>query len=92
MNWFDAHAAAGDETLRPDGWLGSEPVRIGGTVCGRVTSGGYGYRVSASIAYAFVPSTVVAGTAVEVGVFGEWYPAVVRDEPLYDPSNTRVRA
>jgi 4-methylaminobutanoate oxidase (formaldehyde-forming) len=72
--------------------LGSEPVRIDGTVCGRVTSGGYGYRVSASIAYAYVPSTVVTGTSVEVGVFGEWHAAVVRDEPLYDPSNTRVRA
>jgi 4-methylaminobutanoate oxidase (formaldehyde-forming) len=71
--------------------LGSEPVRIDGRVCGRVTSGGYGYRVSASIAYAYVPSTVVAGTAVEVGVFGEWRPAVIREEPLYDPGNVRVR-
>jgi len=72
--------------------LGSEPVRIDGTVCGRVTSGGYGYRVSASIAYAYVPSTVVTGTTAEVGVFGEWHAAVVRDEPLYDPNNARVRA
>jgi hypothetical protein len=38
--------------------------------------------IGASIAYASVLSTVVAGTAVEVGAFGEGYPAVVRDEPL----------
>ena len=35
--------------------LGSEPVRIGGEIAGRVTSGGYGYSVGKSIAYAFVP-------------------------------------
>ena len=32
--------------------LGSEPVRVGAEVVGRVTSGGYGYTVGASIAYA----------------------------------------
>src|SRR5205823_3273380 len=36
--------------------LGSEPVRIGGRITGRVTSGGYGYSVGRSIAYAFVPA------------------------------------
>src|SRR6202035_5175285 len=29
--------------------LGNEPVRVGGDVCGRVTSGGYGYTVERSI-------------------------------------------
>src|ERR1700688_2052075 len=37
--------------------LGSEPVRIGGEVAGRVTSGGYGYTVEKSIAYAYVPAS-----------------------------------
>ena len=32
--------------------LGNEPVRIGGEIRGRVTSGGYGYTVERSIAYA----------------------------------------
>jgi 4-methylaminobutanoate oxidase (formaldehyde-forming) len=72
--------------------LGSEPVRVEGTPCGRVTSGGYGYRVEASIAYAYVPSTVDIGTRVEVGVFSDWVGARVCEEPLYDPANTRVRA
>ena len=37
--------------------LGSEPVRIEGEIAGRVTSGGYGYTVGRSIAYAYVPAT-----------------------------------
>jgi len=71
--------------------LGTEPVRVDGRPCGRVTSGGYGYRVGASIAYAYLPSTVDVGTKVEVGVFGSWQSAEVRAEPLYDPTNSRVR-
>jgi glycine cleavage system aminomethyltransferase T len=67
-------------------------VRIDGQPCGRVTSGGYGYRVGESIAFAYLPSTVVTGARVQVGVFGAWRDAVVRDEPLFDPTNARVRA
>jgi 4-methylaminobutanoate oxidase (formaldehyde-forming) len=73
--------------------LGSEPVRIGGEVAGRVTSGGYGYTVERSIAYAYVPSAhAEPGTPVEVEVFGEWVPGEVAAEPLYDAEGTRVRA
>ncbi|GAA0942590.1 FAD-dependent oxidoreductase [Virgisporangium aurantiacum] len=71
--------------------LGSEPVRVDGEPVGRVTSGGIGYRVGASIAYAYLPADVEVGAEVEVGVFGEWERATVVDEPLYDPDNTRVR-
>ena len=35
--------------------LGNEPVRVGGAVAGRVTTGGYGYTVERSIAYAYLP-------------------------------------
>jgi 4-methylaminobutanoate oxidase (formaldehyde-forming) len=71
--------------------LGGEPVRLDGVPCGRVTSGGFGYRVGASIAYAYLPASVPVGTAVEVSVFDRWSPAVVRAEPLYDPRMLRVR-
>ncbi len=71
--------------------LGSEPVRIGGDISGRVTSGGYGYTVGNSIAYAYVPATARAGTAVEVEIFGTWVPGRVAAEPLVDPEGTRVR-
>ncbi len=71
--------------------LGSEPVRIGGEIGGRVTSGGYGYSVGKSIAYAFVPSRFEVGTAVEVEVFGAWVSGHIAAEPLYDPEGSRVR-
>ena len=35
--------------------LGNEPVRVDGAIVGRVTSGGYGYAVGRSIAYAYLP-------------------------------------
>src|SRR4029077_12083814 len=72
--------------------LGSEPVRIGGRITGRVTSGGYGYAVGRSIAYAFVPAAVTTGTPVEVEIFGSWVPGRISDDPLYDPKGARIRA
>ena len=71
--------------------LGSEPVRVGGEIGGRVTSGGYGYSVGKSIAYAFVPSRFEVGTPVEVEVFGDWVSGQIAAEPLYDPEGVRVR-
>src|SRR5690242_2173250 len=72
--------------------LGSEPVRIDGSVVGRVTSGGYGYTVEKSIAYAYVPASCAVDTAVEVDIFGTWIGGRVADEPLYDPKGIRVRS
>jgi 4-methylaminobutanoate oxidase (formaldehyde-forming) len=74
--------------------LGSEPVRSAeGEIVGRVTSGGYGYTVGASIAYAYVPlDRTEPGTRLAVDIFGDWVPAEVRAEPLYDPKGERVRA
>ncbi|MDT5026048.1 MAG: hypothetical protein QOE61_2474 [Micromonosporaceae bacterium] len=71
---------------------GGEPIRIDGRLCGRVTSGGYGFRVGASIAYVYLPSTVAESVPVQVGVFGTWREATVRHEPLFDRTNSRVRA
>jgi 4-methylaminobutanoate oxidase (formaldehyde-forming) len=71
--------------------LGNEPVRAGGELVGRVTSGGYGYSVARSIAYAYLPAEVEVGAAVEVDVFGRWIPGHVAAEPLYDPRGEKVR-
>ena len=62
------------------GWSASAPSRSASTDgrSGRVTSGGYGYRVSESIAYAYLPSTVEDGAPVQIGVFGTWRDATVR--------------
>ena len=73
--------------------LGSEPVRVGDRLVGRVTSGGYGYTVERSIAYASLPAADAAvGTEVAVEIFGEWVAGEIAAEPLFDPSGERIRA
>ena len=58
-----------------------------------MTSGGYGYSVERSIAYAYLPAAQgKPGQPVEVEIFGEWIPAEVAEEPLFDPDGERVRA
>jgi glycine cleavage system T protein len=72
--------------------LGSEPVRIDGATAGRVTSGGYGYTVERSIAYAYVPAVnAEPGRPVEVEIFGDWIGGEIAREPLYDPDGSRIR-
>ena len=73
--------------------LGSEPVRIEGEAVGRVTSGGYGYTVERSLAYAYLPAgDAEPGRPVEVEIFGEGVAGEVAAEPLYDPSGERIRS
>ena len=72
--------------------LGSEPVRIGGEVVGRVTSGGFGYTLGASIAYAYLPIEAQAGhrrsrSTSSARGSAAWSLA----EPLFDPTGDRVR-
>jgi 4-methylaminobutanoate oxidase (formaldehyde-forming) len=71
--------------------LGNEPVRVDGEIVGRVTTGGYGYTVGRSIAYAYLPPEHEVGTAVEVDIFGRWIAGEVAAEPLFDPRGERVR-
>jgi 4-methylaminobutanoate oxidase (formaldehyde-forming) len=73
--------------------LGNEPVRLGDAIVGRVTSGGYGFAVERSIAYAYLPPDRAAiGTRGEVEVFGDWIGFEVMREPLYDPKGDRIRS
>jgi 4-methylaminobutanoate oxidase (formaldehyde-forming) len=73
--------------------LGSEPVRVDGEITGRVTSGGYGFRVEQSIAFAYLPAgSADLGRRVEIEVFGDWIGATVVREPVWDPTGERIRA
>jgi 4-methylaminobutanoate oxidase (formaldehyde-forming) len=72
--------------------LGSEPVRVDGSIVGRVTSGGFGYTVGRSIAYAYIPAACEIGTPVEIDIFGTWISGRVAGEPLYDPSGSKIRS
>ncbi len=66
----------------------------GGEVVGETTSGGWGYRVGASIALAMLRADLaVPGTKLEVEIYGQRCRAVVQpDAPLWDPQNQRLRA
>jgi 4-methylaminobutanoate oxidase (formaldehyde-forming) len=73
--------------------LGNEPVRVEGFVVGRVTSGGVGYSVGKSIAYAYLPTDFAEpGTPLTVEVFGEEVPAEAVSGPIWDPKHERVKA
>ncbi len=75
--------------------LGNEPLRLAGSseIIGWVTSGGYGYSVSKSIAYAYLPiQHSQPGTKLTVEYFGEEIGAVVEKEPLWDPKGDRIRS
>jgi dimethylglycine dehydrogenase len=69
-------------------------IRKDGEIVGEVTSGGWGYRVGASLALGAVRTDLArAGTEVEVEIFGERRPATVQNEaPLWDPAHERIRA
>ncbi len=73
--------------------LGNEPVRVAGDLVGRVTSGGLGYSVGRSLAFAYLPLPVATtGTAAAVEIFGQWVSAQVVPQPVWDPKGLRIRA
>ncbi len=73
--------------------LGNEPVFRGDEVVARVTSGGVGYSVGKSIAYAYLPVELAeVGTSLTVEVFGRRVEAEVAAEPLWDPKGERIRS
>ncbi|MBA4379818.1 MAG: hypothetical protein C0393_03900, partial [Anaerolinea sp.] len=74
--------------------LGNESLRLAGSseIIGWVTSGGYGYSVGKSIAYAYLPiQHSQPGTKLSVEYFGEEIGAVVEKEPLWDPKGERIK-
>ncbi len=73
--------------------LGNEPIRVADQIIGRVKSGGQGYSLNKAIAYAYLPiEHSEAGTRLDVEFFGDWKSGVVASEPLFDPTNTRIRS
>jgi dimethylglycine dehydrogenase len=67
-------------------------VLQGKEVVGLVGSGGYGHSIGKSIALAYVRTDLAKpGMALDVEIFGERRRAVVAQEPLYDPTNARLR-
>ena len=72
--------------------LGKEPIWSRNKVIGHVTSANYGYSVGNSIAYGYLSEGYWhPGTKVEISYFGTHHQAIVHAEPLWDPSNKRIR-
>lgn len=73
--------------------LGNEPIIHEERVVSRVTSGGYGFTVGESIAYAYLPLPLASpGTRLAIEVDGREVPAAVEREPRYDPTHSRIKA
>lgn len=73
--------------------LAASPVRANEEVVGSVTSGAWSFTLGASVALAYVRAELaVPGTSLTVDVLDEPRAARVAREPLFDPSNERLRA
>ncbi|MFI6734513.1 FAD-dependent oxidoreductase [Nonomuraea sp. NPDC050451] len=72
--------------------MGKEPVRHAGRTVGYVTSAAYGHTIHRPIAYAWLPSELAEpGTHVDISYFGRRVPAVVAEEPLFDPGMEKIK-
>ncbi|WP_327694994.1 GcvT family protein [Streptomyces sp. NBC_00459] len=72
--------------------MGKEPVYEGDRAVGYVTSAAYGYTIGKGIAYAWLPAELaVPGTTLSIGYFDRRVEAVVAEEPLFDPTMSRLR-
>lgn len=72
--------------------VGGEGVFVADRAVGLTTSGGYGFTIDQSLAFAYVAADVAApGTELSVLVLGEPRAAVVLDGPAWDPANEQLR-
>lgn len=82
--------AMGTSVDKPD------PIRDGDwCVVGWVTSGGYGHRIAASLAQAYLPTTLISAGkehAFAVEILGKRFPATVSTEALFDPLGSKMRS
>ena len=79
--------------------LHDEPVYRSGTLVGRTTSGGQGFRTGRSLCFAYVqcePGTprreLVEAGGYEIGIAGERFPLRALAHPPYDPRGIRLRS
>ena len=73
--------------------LGKEPVMHQGNVIGYVTSAYFGHTIGRQLAYAWVPAALSKeGTILSIRYFNHDYPAIVGQDPQFDPQMTRLRS
>jgi glycine cleavage system aminomethyltransferase T/glycine/D-amino acid oxidase-like deaminating enzyme len=72
--------------------MGKEPVYDGESPVGYVTSAVHGYTIGKPIAYAWLPAELATpGRTLHIGYFDQRVEAVVAEEPLFDPTMSRLR-
>lgn len=72
---------------------GKEPILDGDEVLGYVTSANYGHSIGRGIVYGYLPARhAEVGKSVDVVYFGERLQATVAQEPLYDPTGSKMKA
>ena len=74
--------------------IGGNPIMTeDGTVIGRATSGGYGFRLGKSLALAMVrPDLATPGTKLMIDILDQRLPVTVLEDSPFDPDNARLRA
>ena len=71
--------------------IGNEPVYSQNKIIGVVTSGGYGFRVNKSLAFAYVKAELAEKESeFEIEIQGKKRKAKVLKEMAYDPANARL--
>ena len=72
---------------------GSEPIFMGEEIVGRVTSGGYGWRVGKSLALAMVrPELASPGAEFDILILGHRHRATIIADSPFDPDNLALRS
>jgi dimethylglycine dehydrogenase len=73
--------------------IGNEPVYIDGEVAGLTSSGGYGFALQKSLAFAYLkPNLLRNATRLEICIRGDRRAARVIPQPAWDPNNARLRS
>ena len=71
--------------------FGNEPVYYNDKIVGVVTSGGYGFRVNKSLAFAYVEAALAKnGNEFQIKIQGENRRARILQGMAYDPNNTKL--
>lgn len=71
---------------------GGEEVSSNGALAGAITSGGLGFTICKAVGFAFLPQSFKSGDSLTVRIDGIEHPATIVEQPLYDPTGSRIRA
>ena len=92
LNWQIVTLEVDGVTMAVGDARGSEPIYRNGTLVGRATNGGYGWRCQKSLALAMVrPEQAAVGTELEIKILGKIHAAKVIPESPWEPENVRLR-